>query len=123
VTDAAAVRLALRALATRDPLAEATLAAGDVREAAAFVDAGGLDRLRRARERAERRGEAGRADRCGAALTRYRRLRAAARGESAAADDGDADSTDDGGGDRATADRFRSARGTVFSASRQRGDR
>lgn len=116
MTDAADVRLALRALATRDPLAEATLAAADVREAAAFVDAGGLDRLRRARERAERAGDEGRTARCGAALARYRRLRAAARGASPAVDEGD--------GDRdAAADQFRSARGTVFSASRQRGDR
>jgi hypothetical protein len=104
------VRGALRALATgerddrrdgqcdRAVVAEAATACVDVRAAAAFVDDGGLDRLRRAVEAADRRGDAAVADRGRAILARIERCR------------------------RAAADHFRSGRGTVFTDRRQGPD-
>jgi hypothetical protein len=99
VTDDA-VRTALRALATDDvddptvetpAIGEAVAALDDVRDAAAFVDAGGLDRLRRDVDRADRAGDAAAARRGRDAIAAIERCR------------------------RVAADHFRSGRGTVLS--------
>jgi hypothetical protein len=99
VTDAP-VRAALRALATDDAdipatdtpaIDEATAALDDVRDAAAFVAEGGLDRLRRDIDRADRAGDAAAARRGRDALAAIERCR------------------------RAAADHFHSGRGTVLS--------
>jgi hypothetical protein len=90
VTDAdtdASVRAALRALATDDADApavdtpaidEATAALDDVRDAAAFVAEGGLDRLHRDIERADRAGDAAAARRGRDTLAAIERCRRAA---------------------------------------------
>ncbi|MEF8856582.1 MAG: hypothetical protein V5A16_04085 [Haloplanus sp.] len=79
------VRAALRALATdeRGPVAydavdDASAALDDVRDAAAFVENGGLARLRRAVERAERAGDRAAARRGRDALAAIERCRQAA---------------------------------------------
>ncbi|AZH24864.1 hypothetical protein [Haloplanus aerogenes] len=82
------VRAALRALATDeqpaaspadyDAIDEATRALDDVRDAATFVDGGGLSRLRRAIERADRRGDRAAARRGRDALATIERCRRAA---------------------------------------------
>ena len=86
MTDAS-VRAALRALATDDADApttdtpaidEATAALDDVRDAAAFVAEGGLDRLRRDIDRADRAGDAAAARRGRDALAAIERCRRAA---------------------------------------------
>ncbi|WP_321169034.1 hypothetical protein [Halorubrum sp. CBA1125] len=82
-----AVKRALAALATRTDTArrpsagvidEADAARADVRRAAGFVDAVGLDRLEEAIAAADRNGDATAADRGREALDDYRRLREAA---------------------------------------------
>jgi len=99
------VRDALRSLATDDPFApaatvdEAVSALDDVRALAAFVDDGGIDRLRRAVATAEREGEERTARRGRRALATIDRCRTAA------------------------ADHFRSGRGTVLSAGEQPPER
>ena len=86
MTDAS-VRAALRALATDDAdtpatdtpaIDEATTALDDVRDAAAFVSEGGLDRLRRDIDRADRAGDAAAARRGRDALAAIERCRRAA---------------------------------------------
>ncbi|WP_248897672.1 hypothetical protein [Haloplanus halobius] len=103
MTDAADVRAALRALATDDApdarpstiIADAVAALDDVHAAAAFVDDGGLPRLRRAIEATDRAGDDATARRGRRALAAIERCRGAA------------------------ADHFHSGHGTVLSADRQ----
>jgi hypothetical protein len=91
VTDAD-VRAALRALATGDcgpgtddarpastTIDDATAALDDVRAAAAFVEDGGLSRLRRAIDRADRRGDDSAARRGRETLATIEQCRRAAR--------------------------------------------
>jgi hypothetical protein len=107
VTDAS-VRAALRALAADDAdspatdtpaIDEATAALDDVRDAAAFVAEGGLDRLRRDIDRADRAGDAAAARRGRDALATIERCR------------------------RAAADHFHRGHGTVLSDGAQRPPR
>jgi len=114
VTDAD-VRAALGALATGDcgsgtddradsrpvstAIDDATAALDDVRAAAAFVEDGGLTRLRRAIDRADRRGDDAAARRGRNALAAIERCRRAAR------------------------DHFHSGRGTVLSGGNQEAER
>lgn len=100
MTDDVDVRTVLRTLATPDTtdatdpsdiVADATAATRNVRDAAAFVDDGGLTRLRRAIEMAERRGDDALARRGQRTLDTIECCRRAAR------------------------DHFRPARGTVLS--------
>ncbi|GAA0518460.1 hypothetical protein SAMN04488066_13011 [Halorubrum aquaticum] len=83
------VKRALSALATRTDTAtrphaavidEADAARSDLRRAAGFVEAVGLDRLAAAVAEADRAGDAGLADRGREALEAYRRYRAVASG-------------------------------------------
>ena len=96
------VRAALSALATDDgtddayaAIDEASAALDDVRDAAAFVEDGGLTRLRRAVERADRAGDSAAARRGRDALGAIERCR------------------------RSAADHFHSGRGTVLSGGNQ----
>ena len=110
----AAVKRALSALASRTDTAtrpsvavidEAEAARSDLRRAAAFVDADGLDRLADAVTAAERAGDETAAERGREARSAFRRFREAAAGDDAY----------DGGGDenaRRPPDHFRSAPGT-----------
>ncbi|QUO47847.1 MULTISPECIES: hypothetical protein [Halorubrum] len=92
-----AVKRALAALATRTDTArrpyvavidEADAARTDLRRAAGFVDAVGLDRLADAIDAAERAGDEAAAERGRDALAEYRAFRRAAAGD---ADESDAD--------------------------------
>ncbi len=89
------VKRALAALATRTDTAtrpyvavidEADAARGDVRRAAGFVDAVGLERLADAVDAAERDGREGAAERGRDALATYRRFRAVAAREGSGTD-------------------------------------
>ena len=86
-----AVKRALAALATRSDTAkrpyvavidEADAARDDLRRAAGFVDAVGLDRLAEAVDAADRAGDETTAERGREALTAYRRFRRVAAGDS-----------------------------------------
>lgn len=92
-----AVKRALAALATRTDTArrpyaavieEADAARTDLRRAAGFVDAVGLDRLADAVEAAERAGDPDAAERGRAALDAYREFRRAAEGSEGVGDEG-----------------------------------
>ncbi|SNR53578.1 hypothetical protein [Halorubrum vacuolatum] len=94
------VKRALAALATRTDTArrpyaavidEADAARGDLRRAAGFVDAVGLDRLVEAISNAERDGREARAQRGRDALAAYRRFQAAAADERGTAGTGRVD--------------------------------
>jgi len=96
VVSTTAVKRALAALATRTDTArqpyaavieEADAARTDLRRAAGFVDAVGLDRLADAVEAAERAGDADAAERGRAALDAYRRFRRAAEGAEGTGDE------------------------------------
>ena len=85
-----AVKRALAALATRSDTAkrpyvavidEADAARDDLRRAAGFVDAVGLDRLAEAVDAADRAGDEATAERGRDALAAYRRFRRAAAGD------------------------------------------
>lgn len=143
-----AVKRALAALATRTDTAtrpyaavidEGEAALGDVRRAAGFVDAVGLDRLDEAVTAAENAGNDAAAGRGREALDAYRRFRAVAAGEATPADpprDPSAPSTtptdpscnvstpSDGSAPRAggpsRGDHFRSGPGTPKPNTRQR---
>jgi hypothetical protein len=115
VVSTTAVKRALAALATRTDTArrpyvavidEADAARADLRRAAGFVDAVGLDRLAEAVDAADRAGDEAAAERGRDALAAYREFRRAA-GDT---DGGDTDSDGDDGA-RADRDHFRSGPG------------
>jgi hypothetical protein len=90
VVSTTAVKRALAALATRTDTArrpyvavidEADAARADLRRAAGFVDAVGLDRLAEAVDAADRAGDEAAAERGRDALAAYREFRRAAAGE------------------------------------------
>ena len=108
-----AVKRALAALATRTDTArrpyvavinEADAARTDLRRAAEFVDAVGLDRLADAVDAAHRAGNEAAAERGREALAAYRAFRRAAAGEKT-------DHRDRGDGGRTDRDHFRSGPG------------
>ena len=116
-----AVKRALAALATRTDTArrpyvavidEADAARTDLRRAAGFVDAVGLDRLADAVDAADRAGDEAAAERGREALAAYRRFRRAAAGED----------TDHRGGDT-DRDHFRSGPGIPKPDTGQDADR
>ncbi|ELZ41236.1 hypothetical protein C463_13364 [Halorubrum californiense DSM 19288] len=120
-----AVKRALAALATRTDTArrpyvavidEADAARSDVRRAAGFVDAVGMDRLADAVDAAERAGDESAAERGRDALAAYRSFRRAADGRNEGADGG----PDAGRDDR---DHFRSGPGIPKPDSGQGPDR
>ncbi|QWC19313.1 hypothetical protein [Halorubrum sp. 2020YC2] len=124
-----AVKRALAALATRTDTArrpyvavidEADAARSDLRRAAGFVDAVGLDRLADAVDAAERAGDEGAAERGREALDAYRDFRRAAAGEREERGGGDRDD----GPDRDDArDHFRSGPGIPKPDTGQDADR
>ncbi|PHQ40002.1 hypothetical protein DJ69_03260 [Halorubrum persicum] len=100
----AAVKRALSALASRTDTAtrpsvavidEAEAARGDLRRAAAFVDADGLDRLDDAIGAAERAGDEADAERGREARAAFRRFREAAAGSDERIVDGWSDENDE----------------------------
>jgi len=104
------VKRALSALATRTDTAtrpavavidEADDARSDLRRAAGFVDADGLDRLDEAIAAAERAGDEAAAERGRRARAAFRRFREAAAGD----DSGDRGGDRNDGGDRTDGDR------------------
>lgn len=99
-----AVKRALSALATRTDTArrpytavieEADAARADLRRAAAFVEAGGLDRLESAVETADRAGDDAAVDRGREALAAYRSFRRAAAGKGETGETAPSDRSDD----------------------------
>ena len=133
-----AVKRALAALATRTDTAtrpyvavidEADAAREDLRRAAGFVEAVGLDRLAEAIAAAERDDHADAAERGREALAAYRRFREVAVDPDTVNDTTDPDATDDDTTDdeattsNAPHDHFRSAPGTPKPDTRQRTDR
>ncbi|MGM0448149.1 MAG: hypothetical protein ACQERM_07855 [Methanobacteriota archaeon] len=116
-----AVKRALAALATRTDTArrpsvavidEADAARTDLRRAAEFVEAVGLDRLADAVDAAERAGDETAAKRGREALGAYQAFRRAAAGEKTDHRDLVEDAlTDRGDGDRTDSDHFRSSPG------------
>jgi len=122
VVSTTAVKRALTALATRTDTArqpyvavieEADAARTDLRRAAGFVDAVGLDRLADAVEAAKRAGDTDAAERGRAALDAYRAFRRAAAG---------AEGTDDGPV-AVDGDHFRSGPGIPKPDTGQEADR
>ena len=123
-----AVKRALAALATRTDTArrpyvavidEADAARDDLRRAAGFVDAVGLDRLAEAVDAADRAGDEATAERGRKALTAYRRFRRVAAGDSVEnGGGGDPDPDPDG-----VADHFRSGPGIPKPDTGQDADR
>ncbi|TKX56745.1 hypothetical protein EXE44_13365 [Halorubrum sp. SS7] len=120
-----AVKRALAALATRTDTArrpyvavidEADAARADLRRAAGFVDAVGLDRLAEAVDAAERRGDEAAAERGREALAAYRAFRRAADGSG-----GDGDGGPERRGDGR--DHFRSGPGIPKPDTGQDADR
>jgi len=121
----AAVKRALAALASRTDTAtrpavavidEADAARSDLRRAAAFVDADGLDRLDEAIAAAERADDEAAAERGREARAAFRRFREAAGGSDGCSDSrvGDGDS-----GTETAQNHFRSAPGTPKSDTGQ----
>lgn len=124
----ATVKRALAALATRTDTAirpyvavidEADAARTDLRRAAGFVDAVGLDRLAEAVAAAERDGNEVAAERGHDALATYRRFRDVASETSSLPDRSGNSGTDD----PAMADHFHSGPGTPKPDTRQRSSR
>ena len=123
-----AVKRALAALATRTDTArrpytavidEADAARDDLRRAAGFVDAVGLDRLAEAVDAADRAGDEATAERGREALTAYRRFRRVAAGDPVEnAGGGDPEPDPDG-----AADHFRSGPGIPKPDTGQDADR
>ncbi|RLM76297.1 hypothetical protein [Halorubrum sp. Atlit-26R] len=123
-----AVKRALAALATRTDTArrpyvavidEADAARTDLRRAAGFVDAVGLDRLADAVDAAERAGDEAAAERGRDALAAYRGFRRAATGDI----DGSDNDSDGDDGASADPDHFRSGPGIPKPDTGQDADR
>jgi len=131
VVSTTAVKHALAALATRTDTAkrpyvavidEAAAARADVRRAAGFVDAVGLDRLADAVAAADRAGDEAAAARGREALDAYRAFRRAAAGD--AGEEGEADRAGDAdGAGRPDDDHFRSGPGIPKPDTGQDADR
>jgi len=128
VVSTTAVKRALAALATRSDTAkrpyvavidEADAARDDLRRAAGFVDAVGLDRLAEAVDAADRAGNEETAERGRDALAAYRRFRRAAAGDVDGGDEGREFGSDP---DR-VADHFRSGPGIPKPDTGQDADR
>jgi len=129
VVSTTAVKRALAALATRTDTArrpyvavidEADAARADVRRAAGFVDAVGLDRLAEAVAAADRAGDEAIASRGREALDAYRAFRRAAAGDTGEESDAAGDAHDADSADR---DHFRSGPGIPKPDTGQDADR